>query len=293
MLAGVGGPVFDADAVNARRASVGFDPFPRLPQVDAVKDPRHQVVVQGWLSGLTRHGHSSGLGQFGHAVSRGSSLSASVRPFAPYRRLLRPLLSSAGSRRGLPHAALWPALRSVGFRSTGYDASRPPGACSASVPSGIHAKSPPSHARQISPNKNMNCPCTSAAFTLSPVPGGLRHHVLTRPGTEPSMRFLSVASHICTRASFRQPLAGLPLPSASGYIRPHKDYSRNSHRGLPPHKFMPMSGVHKRFERDTPTAGFAAYWSAPQANRYAARVNHPSELSVSSFLGPSSERSHK
>jgi hypothetical protein len=70
--------------------------------------------------------------------------------------------------------------------------------------------SPSPQARQISPNKNMNCRCTTAAFTLSPVPGRLRHLVLTRPETEPSMRFLSVGSHLCARASSRQVLAGLP-----------------------------------------------------------------------------------
>ena len=69
--------------------------------------------------------------------------------------------------------------------------------------------------REISPDKDMNFRYTAAAFTLSPAPGGLRHLVLTRPGTEPSMRFLSVGSHLCARASSRQPLARLPLPSAS------------------------------------------------------------------------------
>ena len=33
------------------------------------------------------------------------------------------------------------------------------------------------------------------------------------------MRFLFVGSHLCTRASFRQILADLPLPSASGYLQ--------------------------------------------------------------------------
>ena len=42
---------------------------------------------------------------------------------------------------------------------------------------------------QISPNKNMNFPRTTAAFTLSPVPCGFRHLVLTHPETEPTMRF--------------------------------------------------------------------------------------------------------
>ena len=54
------------------------------------------------------------------------------------------------------------------------------------------------------------------------------------------MRFLFVGSHFCPPASFRQVLAGLPLPSASGY----PDFMTSSHRGLSPHKLMPMSGVH-------------------------------------------------
>jgi hypothetical protein len=101
----------------------------------------------------------------------------------------------------------------------------------------------------------MNFQCTTAAFTLSPAPGGLRHHVLTRPGTKPSMRFLSVGSHFCARTSSRQPLAKLPLPSASSCLRPLRGHLRYSYRGLPPHQFMPMPGVHKRIQ---PTAKSAA-----------------------------------
>ena len=62
------------------------------------------------------------------------------------------------------------------------------------------------------------------------------------------MRFLSVGSHLCARASFRPPLAGLPLPSASSYICPTIGHYRYSYRGLSPHKFMPMSGVHKALQ---------------------------------------------
>lgn len=81
---------------------------------------------------------------------------------------------------------------------------------------------------------------------IYPAPGhhGLRHLVLTRPGAEPSMRFLFVGSHLCARASFGQVLAALPLPSASSY----PDCIGSSHRGLSPHQFMPMSGVHKRLQ---------------------------------------------
>ena len=96
---------------------------------------------------------------------------------------------------------------------------------------------------QISPNKNMSFPCTTAAFTLSAVTLGLRDQVPTRPRTRPSMRFLFVGSHVCTWASSRQSLTGLPLPSASGY----PDDIGPSHRGLSPHKLMPMSGVHPSF----------------------------------------------
>ena len=102
-------------------------------------------------------------------------------------------------------------------------------------------------AGQISPDKDMNFPCTTAAFTLSPAPGGLRHLVLPRPGTEPSMRFLSVGSHRCARASSRQPLARLPLPSASSFICPH------GHTGTPTGDFHPTSSH--------PCRAYTSQWS--------------------------------
>ena len=124
---------------------------------------------------------------------------------------------------------------------------------------------PSPHVGQISPNKNMNFQRTTAAFTLSPVPGGFRHLVLTHPKTEPSMRFLFVGSHLCAPASFGHPLAGLPLPSASGYIGPTSGHFRYSHRGLSPHQFMPMSGVHKALQptlvpRGAELGRWAAKW---------------------------------
>jgi hypothetical protein len=82
------------------------------------------------------------------------------------------------------------------------------------------------------------------ALLFPVVPGGLRHLVLTHPGTEPSLRFLSVGSHLCARASSRQPLAELPLPSASSCFRPLRGHLRYSYRGLSPHKFTPMPGVY-------------------------------------------------
>jgi len=118
-------------------------------------------------------------------------------------------------------------------------------------------------AGQISPNKFMSFRCTTAAFTLPLGQRGLRHLVPTRPGTEPSMQFLFVGSHLCTWASFRQFLADLPLPSASGY----PDLIVSSHRGLSPHKLMPMSGVHHALHRTLHQRRFACWFRAGEGRR--------------------------
>jgi len=60
------------------------------PQVDGVPHRRQQLVVQGWLAGLTHHGRSPARVRHGLAVRRGSSLSVSVRPLVPYWRLQLP-----------------------------------------------------------------------------------------------------------------------------------------------------------------------------------------------------------
>ena len=232
--------------------------------IRGVHHPPHQVIVQGWLREYTPRLGSPGRARRRRRVHHGSSLYFRVRPFtvAPswISRLLWPLLTSARSRPALPQDALSKTSGRVRWL---------PHAFRHGPQSGSRGLSRP-HARQISPNKNMtvssgkkrdvrstpeggaprrariHCQCTTAAFTLSPVPGGLRHLVLTGPETEPSMRFLSVGSHLCARASFRPPLAGLPLPSASSCICPTIGRYRYSYRGLSLHKFMPMSGVPRR-----------------------------------------------
>lgn len=79
---------------------------------------------------------------------------------------------------------------------------------------------------QIAPKKPMNGGCPTAAFTLSPIPAGFRHLVLTHPGTEPSMRVVCLGSPRCARASFRPGLAALPLPSARSYSCPPRGQCR-------------------------------------------------------------------
>jgi succinate-acetate transporter protein len=81
---------------------------------------------------------------------------------------------------------------------------------------GLSVKSAPL-VKQISPSKNIIFPCTTAAFTLFTVPEGFVVMCQLAPQTRPSMQFLFVSSHFCTRASFAQFLAVLHLPSASGY----------------------------------------------------------------------------
>jgi len=88
---------------------------------------------------------------------------------------------------------------------------------------------------------------------IYPIPRtcGLRHVVLTCPGTEPCMRFLSVGSHVCLRipsdgrSPFR-PCLGLVLVLLWF-----------SYRGLTPHKFTPVPGVHQAVQRDVPLRGTA------------------------------------
>ena len=106
-------------------------------------------------------------------------------------------------------------------------------ACETSGQTGQLTRSP---VGQISPDKNMNLQCTTAAFTVSHEPEGFVILGSLASETRPCMRFLFVGSHLCTRASFAQPLAGLHLPSASGYHR-----YQNTGAGSPTGDLHPIS----------------------------------------------------
>ncbi len=71
--------------------------------------------------------------------------------------------------------------------------------------------------KQISPNKNMNCHCTTPSFTVSREPLDFVTLCPLIPETQPCMTFLSVGSQFCASASFPPALAGWQLPSASSY----------------------------------------------------------------------------
>lgn len=111
-------------------------------------------------------------------------------------------------------------------------------------------------AAQISPGKNANCRCTSAAFTVGCVPVGFA--VMCQLASHPSaltMRFLSVASHLLHSGFLQTTPRGLALAFGSWLSLLTMSPSRHSHRGLSPHKFAPMLGAHPALERSSRFAG--------------------------------------
>src|SRR6185369_14747620 len=102
------------------------------------------------------------------------------------------------------------------------------------------------HAGQVSPDKNVNCGYTTAAFTISPESMGLRHVVLTCPDDGLVCCFCSSAHSFALRlpsdpSSRRRPCLRLVLG-----LRCLATVLDSPYRGLAPHKFTPMPGVHPR-----------------------------------------------
>jgi hypothetical protein len=122
---------------------------------------------------------------------------------------------------------------------------RPP--CPDGPPSGARGPSW-RHARPTAPHTRRHGPCSPAVLPLSPVPGGRRHRVLTRPETAPSRRLRGGGSPLCPRAAGRPPLAQRPCPAARRGLGP-AGQRRASARGLSPHQCLPRSGGHQALER--------------------------------------------
>jgi hypothetical protein len=116
------------------------------------------------------------------------------------------------------------------------------------------------HGKQISPDKDVNFPCTTAAFTLPLEPVGFV--VLCQLAQE-----LSLVCGFCSSArtfALRLPSDGRspfrPCLRLVLLIVSFNQHHRFSYRGLPasavafgggrsPHKFTPMPGVHNRVDR--------------------------------------------
>ena len=117
-----------------------------------------------------------------------------------------------------------------------------------SVP-GSFAERISSHVRQISPDKDVNCRYTTAAFTLSPE-SGASSCCADLPG-DWALYAVSVRRLIALpEASSRRSLTVPPLPSASIWANDLNTLTGFTHRGLTPHKFTPVPGVHKPFAAD-------------------------------------------
>src|SRR5512135_656666 len=100
-------------------------------------------------------------------------------------------------------------------------------------------------AGQVSPDKNVNCRYTTAAFTISPESLGLRHVVLTCPDDGLVCCFCTSAHSFALRlppdpSSRRRPCLRLVL-----VLRCLTTVLGFSYRGLAPLKFTPMLGVHQ------------------------------------------------
>ena len=105
---------------------------------------------------------------------------------------------------------------------------------------------------QISPDKNVNFPCTNAAFTLPLEPVGFVVLCQLAQGVSLICDFCSSSRTFAIGlpsdpSSRRRPCLRLVLLLVSIVMNTF----RFSYRGLPPHKFTPMPGVHQAFQRGT------------------------------------------
>ena len=129
---------------------------------------------------------------------------------------------------------------------------------------------------QISPGKNVNCRCTSAAFTVGCVPVGFA--VMCHRQQHPSaltMRFLSVASHLLHSGFLQTMPRDIALAVGSWLSLLTMSPSRYSHRGLAPHKFAPMLGAHPSIERTrhgSPLQALISFWALRAMPARAAHV---------------------
>jgi len=105
------------------------------------------------------------------------------------------------------------------------------------------------HNKQISPDKNVNFPCTTAAFTPPHEPAGFVVLCQLAQGLSLVCGFCPSACTFALRLpsdnfSRNRPCLRLILLLVSIVMNTF----RFSYRGLSPHKLTPMPGVHKKIE---------------------------------------------
>ena len=219
------------------------------PTAFAVKCPMCQAPLRRTLSLLPVHRHgafSKNTPASTEALS--PTISSNGHPPAGDTGSPRRLLRRHGARCRAPRCApRW--CRCHFIARDGQLAAAPgpwyPGAVQCRV---CHHQRAP-HAAQISPGKNANCRCASAAFTVGCAPVGFA--VMCQLASQPWALYAVSVRRLA-------PLAlGLP-PDDPSRFRPCRRLvvilalmtspSRYSHRGLAPHKFAPMLGAHPSVE---------------------------------------------
>jgi hypothetical protein len=201
--------------------------------------------AQGWLLEHTPQGSSPGRVHRSLRVAQGSSLLRDVRPFAARPTSDRTATMASADFCSIP-ASVTPrraetmTLGTGGF-STSFEMGRSPEPIAIPLP-----------VEQISPDKSVSFPCTTAPFTMSSEPGGFAIGGWLAPRTWPRMAFLFVGSQVCR---------GLP-PDPSSRRRPYlwlvvavDTIDVGSPTGdLHPVSSRPCRAYHPSFQR---TAGFA------------------------------------
>ena len=111
------------------------------------------------------------------------------------------------------------------------------------------------HVGQISPDKNVNFRYTTAAFTLSPESRALLCRA-NSPG-DWALYAVSVRRLIALHSDFLRTFPrGSALVFGSYLCQCIFTLTGFTYRGLAPHKFTPMPGVHKRIHPTRPAIGF-------------------------------------
>ena len=246
VFARMGGKVLHGHAVYARRSLVGLHPFPRARQVVSGQHRLQQVLGCRFVlsQGSVRAGRRRIFPGRGRRCGRGRQRLLLVSRCSALRRpdTWPPTTTFADfcavTARVAARRAVASMVSRCRFIACGGQLAAAPGPWSPGVVRCrvCHPRRAPL-AVQISPGKNANCRCTSAAFTVGCVPVGFA--VLCQLASHPSaltMRFLSVASHLLHSGFLRTRPRGLALAVGSWLSLLTMSPSRYLHRD-----FHPMS----------------------------------------------------
>jgi hypothetical protein len=124
--------------------------------------------------------------------------------------------------------------------------------------------------------------CSPGAWALYAV--SVRRLIALHSGLPLPLVALACGSPYALLQPFRPFLTETPLPSANTFVKMFNTLTGFTYRGLPPHKFTPMPGVHKSVEIRRANAGaFPAFQLQSWAESEKTTV--PSKKNIKIFLG--------